>query len=84
MIKSVERAQMLKQLSRLLLASNGAASQMHNMPAKCRVVAGMQKRLSSSFANPNETAKTKPETRTIDQAQSTEDWVRPYFLGQSL
>lgn len=53
MIKSVERAQMLKQLSRLLLASNGAASQMHNMPAKCRVVAGMQKRLSSSFANPN-------------------------------
>lgn len=49
MIKSVERAQMLKQLSKLLLASNNAGMQTQQIPGRCR--ASMQNRLASSFTN---------------------------------
>lgn len=49
MIKSVERSQMLKQLSKLLLASNNAGMQTQQIPGRCRAL--MQNRLASSFTN---------------------------------
>lgn len=72
MIKSVERAQMLKQLSRLLQSAkvSGGAPQMH-MPARCRV-ATVQKRLSSSFANPTvKMSSTAAATKITEQQNGT-------------
>lgn len=63
---------MLKQLSRLLLSAkvSGGAPQMH-MPARCRV-ATVQKRLSSSFANPTvKMSSTAAATKITEQQNGT-------------
>lgn len=67
MIKSVERAQMLRQLSRLLLAGNGSGEiQPVHVAAKCKA-AVMQQRLSSSFVNQGvKMASTVAATKTSE------------------
>lgn len=73
MIKSVERAQLLRQISRLLLACDvpGAAQPAVHVPARCRATV-MQKRLSSSLVNQGaKMASTVAATKTSELRHGT-------------